>query len=199
MKRKVIMRVVGTIIVVVLAASAALAHITPPVVLVSDRDAVVGLLAGARRFFVREVRLSSEERQAIQKQWGWSAEEEFYRFYLGRDEQGRLVAATIFLVEFTIHGPVRVAVGIGPDGKVKGATVVELTEETYPWLKPLIDRDFTRDYAGRDSRGSFGLSERLAKAHLETMPQFYAQVVASLIQRGTILYEVSVLTRGGAV
>lgn len=199
MKRGLITQFMGGMIAVILTASTALAHITPPVVLVSDRDAVVGLLAGARRFFVREVRLSPEERGTIQKQWGWNAEEEFYRFYLGRDEQGRLVAATIFITEFTIHGPVRVAVGIGPDGKIKGATVVELTEETYPWLKPLLDQNFTRDYIGQDTRGSFGLSDRLAKAHLEAMPQFYAQVVSSLIQRGAILYEVSVLKRGGAV
>lgn len=197
MKRSLITQFAGAFIPVVLAASVALAHITPPVVLVSDRDAVVGLLAGARKFFVREVRLTPEERGVIQKQWAWSAEEEFYRFYLGRDEGGRLVAATIFMTEFTIHGPVRVAVGIGPDGKVKGATVVELTEETYPWLKPLIDHDFIRDFVGRDIRASFTLGTRHAGAH-ENMGLFYGQVVASLIQRGAILYEVAVVKRGGA-
>jgi hypothetical protein len=197
MKRSLITQFAGAFIPVVLAASVALAHITPPVVLVSDRDAVVGLLAGARKFFVREVRLTPEERGVIQKQWAWSAEEEFYRFYLGRDEGGRLVAATIFMTEFTIHGPVRVAVGIGPDGKIKGATVVELTEETYPWLKPLIDHDFIRDFVGRDIRASFTLGTRHAGAH-ENMGLFYGQVVASLIQRGAILYEVAVVKRGGA-
>lgn len=197
MKRGLITQFAGAFIPVVLAASVALAHITPPVVLVSDRDAVVGLLAGARKFFVREVRLTPEERGVIQKQWAWSAEEEFYRFYLGRDEGGRLVAATIFMTEFTIHGPVRVAVGIGRDGKVKGATVVELTEETYPWLKPLIDHDFIRDFVGRDIRASFTLGTRHAGAH-ENMGLFYGQVVASLIQRGAILYEVAVVKRGGA-
>jgi len=40
-------------------AGPALAHLTPPVVLVSDRDAVQSLLSGARRFFVRDVRLDS--------------------------------------------------------------------------------------------------------------------------------------------
>lgn len=197
MKRSLITQFAGAFIPVVLAASVALAHITPPVVLVSDRDAVVGLLAGARKFLVREVRLTPEERGVIQKQWAWSAEEEFYRFYLGRDEGGRLVAATIFMTEFTIHGPVRVAVGIGPDGKIKGATVVELTEETYPWLKPLIDHDFIRDFVGRDTKGSFTLGGRHAGAH-ENMGLFYGQVVASLIQRGAILYEVAVVKRGGA-
>lgn len=197
MKPSLITRIMSASIPVILAANAALAHITPPVVLVSDRDAVVELLAGARKFFVREVRLSPEERQTIRKQWEWSPDEEFYRFYLGRDDQGRLVAATIFLTEFTIHGPVRVAVGIGPDGKIKGATVVELTEETYPWLKPLMDHDFIRDFVGRDSHASYTLGTRHAGAH-ENMGLFYGQVVASLIQRGAILYEASVLKRGGA-
>jgi hypothetical protein len=179
-----------------LGAGAALAHITPPVVLISDRDAVLGMTGGAKKFFVREVRLSREEREAIQRQWGWRPEEDLYRFYIGRDEAGQLTAAVIFLTEFTIHGPVRVAIGLGADGKVKDARVVELTEETYPWLKPLIAQDFTRDYTGRGSQGSFGLSERFARAGLDSMPQFYAQVVASLIQRAAILFDVTVLKRG---
>jgi hypothetical protein len=173
-----------------------LAHITPPVVLVSDRDAVLGMTGGAKKFFVREVRLSREEREAIQRQWEWRPEEDLYRFYIGRDDAGQLTAAVIFLTEFTIHGPVRVAIGLGSDGKVRDAKVVELTEETYPWLKPLIDQDFTRDYAGRGSQGSFGLSERFTRAGLDSMPQFYAQIVASLIQRAAILFDVTVLKRG---
>jgi hypothetical protein len=173
-----------TLVVVWSIAGAALGHITPPVVLVSEREAVVGLLAGARRFFVREVKLTPEQRQALQRA-GWTADEDFYRFYIGRDDQGRLVGAMVFLTEYTIHGPVRVAVGLGPDGKVRGATVVELTEETYPWVKPLIDRDFTRDYVGLDSRGTF----RLRDARGDSMVQFYGQIVASLIQRATLLYD----------
>lgn len=187
-----------SVLVGALVTGTALAHITPPVVLVSDRDAVVALLPGARRFFVREVRLTAQERQTVQKQSGWTPEEDFYRFYLGRDAEGRLVAATTFLTEFTIHGPLRVAVGLAPDGKVRGATVVELTEETYAWVKPLIDQDFTRDYVGRDSRSAFGLSERIARARIDPMPQFYAQVIAALIQRGAILYDVGVVKHGGA-
>lgn len=177
-------------------AGVAAAHITPPVVLMSDRDAVVALLAGAQRFFVREVRLSPAEQSAVKQQTGWTPDEDFYRFYLGRDGQGRIVAATIFVTEFTIHGPVRVAVSLGPDGKVRGAAVVELTEETYPWVKPLIDRNFTRDYAGQDSRGHFHLSDRLG--HLEAMPQFYGQLISGLVQRAALLFEVGVLRRGDA-
>jgi hypothetical protein len=177
-------------------AGVGLAHITPPVVLISERDAILGMTGGAKKFFVREVRLSPEEREAIQRQWGWRPEDERYRFYVGRDDAGQLIAAVIFLTEFTIHGPVRVAVGLGPDGHVRGASVVELTEETYPWLKPLIDQDFTQDYVGRGSQSRFEVSDRWVRAGLENMPQFYAQVVASLIQRATILFDVTVLKRG---
>jgi len=197
MRRAVTVRWLTLLLFVALGVQVARAHITPPVILISDREAVVGMLQGAKRFFVREVRLSAEEREQIQKQWGWRPEADFYRFYLGRGEQDRLVGAVIFLEEFTIHGPVRVAVGIGPDGKVKDAVVVELTEETFPWVKPFLDQGLTRDYVGRSSRVSFALSERFGKATMESMPHFYAQIVASLIQRGAILYEVTVFKRGG--
>jgi len=120
---------------------------------------------------------------SIQKQTGWTPDEDFYRFYIGRDAQGRPVAATIFLTEYTVHGPVRVAVALGPDGKVKGATVVELTEETYAWMRPLLD-----------AQAHF-VTANLGKG-LDSMAQFYGQVVTGLIKRAALLYEVGVLKRG---
>src|SRR5215510_1096102 len=184
--------VVATLTLVGLVGVAA-AHITPPIVLASDRDVLAGSLAGSQRLFVREVRLTPAERQAIQKQSGWNPEEDFYRFYIGRDAQGRVVAAATFLTEYTVHGPVRVAVALGPYGKVKGATVVELTEETYPWVKPLLDRGFTRDYVGQGAQGTFAVSAGGGAS----MAQFYGEVIASLIQRGALLFEI-VLKRGDA-
>ena len=93
----------------------------------------------------------------------------------------------VFLTEYTVHGPVRVAVGLAADGKVRGATVVELTEETYPWLKPLIDGDFTRDYVGLDGRGPFTIK----RTEGGTRGQFYGAIVATLIRRAAILYDVA--------
>ena len=175
------------LLLVLLVASPALAHVTPPVVLMSDREAVVALLGGARRLFVREVKPSPEQRRAVAQRSGWTPEDTFYRFYLGRDDGGRLVSAMVFLTEYTVHGPVRVVVGLGPDGKVRGAAVVELTEETYPWVKPLIDRNFTQDYVGLDARGSFALKQ----AGVSDMAHFYGEVVASLIQRAALLFELA--------
>jgi Na+-translocating ferredoxin:NAD+ oxidoreductase RnfG subunit len=166
-------------------------------VLVSDRDAVQSLLSGARRFFVREVRLSAQEKAAIQQASGWNPDDDFYRFYVGRDEQGQMVGALVFVGDATIHGSVRVAVALGPDGKVRGATVTELTEETYPWLKPLIDEQFTRDWVGHDSQSRFVLSDRLARVRSNSMTQFYGEIVASLVQRGTLLYTHGMARQGG--
>jgi hypothetical protein len=182
-----------------LSVGSVLAHITPPVVLLSEQDAVRSMTGGATKFFVREVRLTAEERGTIRQQWSWQAEDELYRFYLGRDAAGQLVAAVIFLTEFTIHGPVRVAVGLNPDGTVKDAKVVELTEETLPWLQVLLNQNLLQDYVGRDSRGNFALGERFAAAHIDSMPQFYGQIVTSLMQRAAILFEVTVLKRTGKV
>ena len=178
-------------------AGPAAAHLTPPVVLVSDRDAVVSLLSGAQRFFVREVRLSAQEQTAIKQASGWTPEEDFYRFYVGRDEGGRMVGALVFVGDATIHGSVRVAVALGPDGKVRGATVVELTEETYSWVKPLIDQQFTRDWVGQDGRSRYVLADRLAPLRGNPMTQFYGEVVGGLVRRGALLYEFGVARRGG--
>ena len=172
-------------------------HLTPPVVLVSDRDAVVSLLSGAQRFFVREVRLSAQEQTAIKQASGWTPEEDFYRFYVGRDEGGRMVGALVFVGDATIHGSVRVAVALGPDGKVRGATVVELTEETYPWVKPLIDQQFTRDWVGQDGRSRYVLADRLAPLRGNPMTQFYGEVVGGLVRRGALLYEFGVAATVG--
>jgi Na+-translocating ferredoxin:NAD+ oxidoreductase RnfG subunit len=159
---------------------------------------VAGLLGGATRFFVREVRLSTQERASIQGQYGWTPEEDYLRFYVGRDARGDLVAAAVFVTQFTVHGPVRVAVGLAPDGTVRGASVVELTEETFGWVKPLLDRQFTRQYAGRDARGSFAVPADLQAAGGESMTRFYGEIIASLIRRGAILWEAAVRQAGSA-
>jgi hypothetical protein len=196
MMRRTSARLAAVLVLLGTLAGTAAAHITPPVVLASDRDAVISLTAGARRFFVREIRLTEADRHALRTEWGWTPDADLYRFYVGRDEQGRLVSSVVFMTEITVHGPVRVAVGIAPGSKVKGAAVVELTEETYPWVKPLIDEDLSRRYAGLDLTSPFGVTERLTTARLNPMSHFYGEVVASLIKRGLALYEQTVRRRG---
>jgi hypothetical protein len=180
----------AALVLFALAAAPALAHITPPVTLISDRAAIAALLPGAKRYFVREVRLTGAERAAIHQQTGWNADEDFYRFYLGRDDAGREVGAVAFLSDYTIHGPVRVAVGLTPDGHVRGAKVVEITEETYSWVKSLLDRGFLSDVEGRDAR-----SLPRTRGAGSSMTRFYGDVIVGLVQRIAVLYEVAILQR----
>lgn len=173
------------------ATAAAAPHVTPPVVLATDRDALESALEGGERLFVRELRLTDAERAQLEARWGWNAEEDYYRFYLSRDGAGELVAAAVFLTETTIHGPVRVLVAVRPDGSIRGARVVELTEEIYAWMQPVLDRDLTKDYVGYDARSEFQLTERLRRMSLPAMPEFYAKIVVRLIERGAALYDVA--------
>jgi len=93
---------------------------------------------------------------------------------------------------------VRVATAFGPDGKVRGASVVELTEETYSWVKPLIDGQFTQDWVGQDSQSRFALPDRLANVRSNSMTQFYGEVVANLVRRAALLYEYGMRPSGSA-
>ena len=172
-----------------------LAHMTPPVILLSERDAVVSMTAGASKFFVREVRLTPEERETLKQQYRWQPEDDMYRFYLGRDNAGQLVAAVIFLTEFTMHGPVRVAVGLNPDGTLKAAKIVELSEETLPWLQHFLAPEVLRSYNGQGRQGNFTFSTELTRTISQNMAQFYGQIVLSLLHRGTILFDMTVLRR----
>ncbi|MGH8222141.1 MAG: hypothetical protein ACREQZ_04125 [Woeseiaceae bacterium] len=151
------------------------------------------MTTGAKKYFVREVRLSLEEQRAIESQRRWRPDEPFYRFFIGRDENGQLVSAVTFLTEFTIHGPVRLAVALGPDGKVKDARIVEATEEISTWVRPLMG-EFVKQFVGLDSRASFALPASHSMSQ-ENMVQFYGEVAARLIQRGAILFDVTFVKR----
>src|SRR5882762_7044290 len=67
-----------------LASTPARAHITPPVVLASDREAVARLLPAATRYFVREVRLFFFKDAATTEIYTLSLHDDYYRFYVGR-------------------------------------------------------------------------------------------------------------------
>lgn len=171
------------------------AHVTPPVTLVPEREAVSHLVA-ARKLSAREVRLTSAERSTIERRSGWKPAAGSHRVYVGLDGDGGLAGAVVVLSDYSMHGPVRVAVGLDPEGRVTGATVVEVGEEAYGWIRPLVDADFVRDYLGRDARGPFAPTDRLERAAPGTMPRFYARVLTSLLGRAALLYEVGFLARG---
>jgi hypothetical protein len=88
-----------------------------------------------------------------------------------------------------------VLIALRPDGSVREARVVELTEETYAWLQPVLERDLTQDYVGYDSSSEFELTERVRRLSLPKMSEFYARIVVDLIERGTALFHVAFVQR----
>jgi len=149
-----------------------------------------------KRYFVRETRLSPAERAVLRKQWGWKADESFYRFFLGRNEDTSLVAAAVFLTDQTIHGPVRVVVGLNRDGAVRATRVVELSEESFTWMKPVLDQGLEQQYVGYTSDSSFALGGRFKQ--LPTMARFYAELVGRMTRRGAALYRLKFLEQTGS-
>jgi len=182
-------------IAAILTASAAWAHITPPVVLQSERDAVVSQHTGAKKLSLREVTLTADERKAIQATYGWRAQDDIHAFYMGRDDAGKLLSASVFMTEATMHGIIRVAVGFTPDGRVKSAELVEVSEEIYAHMKPLMDRGFTKRYAGLGIGSSFEPPAASASG-ADALAQHYDGIVSRMVQRAVILYNVGISKRG---
>jgi hypothetical protein len=72
--------------------------------------------------------------------------------------------------------------------------VVEVSEESYPWVKPLIDQGLGTAYVGHDARGDFEVRE-IPGGRQGSMEKFYARVIASMAQWGAVLVETAGLHR----
>jgi hypothetical protein len=170
-----------------------LAHVSPPVVLATEAETLKAM-TGKEGVVVQKVKLDAEQREALGEGCGCKATEASYRAYVAGADGGG-AAAVVFLSEPTQHGPVRVAVALDREGRVTGARVLEVTEESLLWVKPLIDDDLPGDYVGRKIGDDFGISERFEKMRLESMRRFYARVVSGLIGRAAAVYDVALRPR----
>jgi hypothetical protein len=63
---------------------------------------------------------------------------------------------------------------------------VEVTEETYVWVKPLIDGDFVRQFVGHPPTHAAA-----APAVADPMSRFYGQIIAELVRRAAALIDVA--------
>jgi hypothetical protein len=175
-------------------AGPALAHVSPPVVLATEAETLRAMTGKAEGVVVQKVKLDAEQREALGEGCGCKATEASYRAYVAGGDGGG-AAAVVFLSEPTQHGPIRVAVALDREGRVTAARVLEVTEESLQWVKPLIDEDLPGDYVGRKSGDDFGISERFEKMRLESMRRFYARLVSGLIGRAAAVYDVALRPR----
>jgi len=177
-----------------LAGATAWAHVNPSLVLVSDRDAMSASLPGAVQFADLKLKLTDAQKKALHDGWGFKPAEGGYRVHEGRDAGSHVVGSVVFLVQATIHSPVRVAVGVGKDGKVAGAAVVEVSEESYPWVKPLLERGILKHCVGQNAHGDFSVPADAAQGPQGTMQAFYAKVILRMVHWGAALGETAGLT-----
>lgn len=177
-----------------IASRPALAHVSPPVVLATEQETLEAMTGRTGEMRVRKITLDAAQRESVQEGCGCKVNDRSYRAYVAGPEGGK-AAAVVFVSEPTQHGPVRVAVALDRDGRVAAARVLEVTEESLLWVKPLIDQNLPGDYVGRRSGDDFGISERFEKMRLESMRRFYARVVSGLIGRAAVLYDVALRPR----
>jgi hypothetical protein len=174
------------------AGAAAHAHINPPLALLSEREALAMALPGAAEFARVRLELSAGQKRTLRKQWHWAADEQLLQAHLGRGPRG--TAGVVVLVsEITIHGSVRVAVGVGPDGRVTGAVLVEVSQEVFPWVRPLLERGVLRSYVGLGAEDEFPLPDDASEGGNQRMRRFFAKIVVSMLRAAAALHAVGAL------
>jgi hypothetical protein len=166
----------------------AVAHPTPKVVLVKHADFIRQTLQGARQYFLRTVDIGKQDLAAIRRAGDFTPEEPDVQFYLGQGAGGAPVGVVLFQQVDTPHGPVEVGLTFGPDGAIARAMVTTATVETKPWVQEaigtgLMDR-FTGMRQGDDSRKALVGAD----AKLGGMPQYMAELIATAVGRGMVLY-----------
>ena len=157
------------------------AHVTPPRVLMTDREALMRLFPGAAEAQPQQMMLTPAQRQQIQKQFGWKAEQKYRVFPV----QGS--GALVVVIDYTLHGPVRTAVAVDAQGRVKGAAILEMQEESYFWLKPTIDTDFAKPFIGSDCQAK---PQPSADQSGDNMTRFYRSLVLNQLCHAAVLYRV---------
>jgi hypothetical protein len=73
--------------------------------------------------------------------------------------------------------------------------VVEVSEEIYAHMKGMMDRGFTKRFAGLGVGSSFEASAASVSG-ADAMAQHYDSIVGRMVQRAVILYTVLVTQRG---
>ena len=129
------------------AVTAALLHITPTVVLVKRQDAVAHLLPGADQFAAREVHVSSADSRRIHDAVGWEPPDGMVTFYVGK-HQDQVAGALMFMRVDCQHGPLELAIGFDPSGKIRGVEVTKATVEMKPWVLEALRAGLTDAYRG---------------------------------------------------
>jgi hypothetical protein len=170
-------------------AAAVFAHVTPNVTLLKRGDFAKVALPNAAKLFEETLRLSPEDRTAIEHATHWSPNAEDAKVYAGRDAAGHLVGRLIFLWLPSQHGPVAVATAFSPDGTLRGTAVTDVGTEPLGWVRPLLSDGMVTGFAGL-ALGAEPEASRIVPAGAGNMTKYYAGVIADGVRRAQALERV---------
>jgi hypothetical protein len=160
------------------------AHPSPKVVLVKHADFIRGTIP-AKGYFVRTVTIGKEDLAAIRKAGGYTPEDPDVQFFLGQDGD-KTVGVALFQQVDTPHGPLEIGVTFGPDGAIASAVATTATVETKPWVQEAVASGLMKKFAGM--RQGDDPRKALGGDQLGGMPQYVAELLATAVGRGLVLY-----------
>jgi hypothetical protein len=171
-------------------------HPTPTVVLRKQADVIRETLPEAREFFVRDVTIGRDDLARIRRSIEFTPEDPDLKFYLGKGDGGRVEGVVFFPQVNTVHGPLEVGLTMTPDGAIARAVVTKATVETKPWVLEATATGLLRRFEGMRSGTEVAGALESLKGKLGAMPYFEAQVIATAVHHGLVLYGV-LYSKGG--
>jgi hypothetical protein len=171
-----------------LGVAAMLAHPTPKVVLVKHADFIRQTVPGARQYFVRTVSIGKQDLAAIRKASNFTPDDPDVQFYLGQGDGGAPIGVVLFQQVDTPHGPLEIGLAFGPDGKIAHATVTTATVETKPWVQEAVATGLMNKFTGMGQGDDPRKALQSLDGQLGAMPQYMAELIATAVERGLVLY-----------
>jgi hypothetical protein len=171
-----------------LGVAAMLAHPTPKVVLVKHADFIRQAIPGARQYFVRTVSIGKQDLAAVRKASNFTPDDPDVQFYLGQDDGGRTVGVVLFQQVDTPHGPIEVGLAFGSGGKIAHVSATTATVETKPWVQEAVATGLTDKFIGMRQGDDPRKALQAVDAKLGGMPQYMAELIATAVERGLVLY-----------
>ena len=168
------------------AALTASLHITPTIVLVKRQDAVAKLLPGADKFTARELHLSSADSRRLHDAVGWEPPDGVVTFYNGRHNND-VTGALLFMRVDCQHGPIELAIGYEPNGRVRGVEVTKATVEMKPWIMEALRAGLTNEYAGMTATQAPSAAQKV-KPHIGAMPAYMAELIDKGVMHANAAY-----------
>jgi hypothetical protein len=166
----------------------AAAHPTPKVVLVKHADFIRQTVSGAKQYFVRTVSIGKQDLAAIRQAGDFTPADPDVQFFLGQGADGATAGVVLFQQVDTPHGPLEVGLTFGPNGAVAHAMVTTATVETKPWVQEAVASGLMDEFAGMHEGDDARKALQSVAGELGGMPEYMAELVATAVGRGLVMY-----------